>query len=499
MSELGERQEVENAAELPQSAEETGNGQVEQTPQPEQTPVLDLIDNMPAAPEPEATAPAADEPQESPEDVSAATESSETAETVSAAEDVQDSHEDAPAAGETHELVEDEPAADEPEAAASSQPAEPGHWLDEKAIPAGPRRGDVIEGVITKTSPTSVLVDIGAKSEGIIPGRELERMSRQMIEALKEGEKIMVYVVNPDHPQGNILLSVNRAMEEMDWREAETYRQSQEVYEGQVAGYNKGGLIVRFGRLRGFVPQSQISDDRRRVMVGETPEERYGGMINEPISVKVMEVDRGRNRLILSERVAFRQVREKRKESLVNDLNVGEIRMGRIVSLEDFGVFVDIGGAEGLVHLTELSWKHVNHPRDILKVGQEVKVEVISLDKERKRIGLSIKRQESDPWDEVAINYNVGQLVQATVTKLTKFGAFARLVDAPDIEGLIHISELSDQRVQHPKEVVKEDDKLTLRVVKIDVKNRRLGLSLKRVNSAEYLDMDWAIPSDSDD
>jgi small subunit ribosomal protein S1 len=307
-----------------------------------------------------------------------------------------------------------------------------------------------------------------------------------------------VFVVNLHGHDGKAVLSVNRALEELDWQEAERYRQSQDVYETRVAGYNKGGLIVRFGRVRGFVPQSQMSADRRRTLAGETPEERWGKMVNEPIAIKVMEVDRARNRLILSERLASRESREKRKESLISQLEVGEVRTGRVVSLEDFGAFIDIGGAEGLVHLTELSWKHVTHPREFLKVGQEVAVEVISIDPDAKRIGLSMKRQEADPWDTVAINYNVGQLVQATVTKLTKFGAFARLVDVPEIEGLIHISELSDKRVNHPREVVEEGDTLTLRVVKMDIKNRRLGLSLKKVNSAEYLDQDWSSYSGGD-
>jgi small subunit ribosomal protein S1 len=325
-------------------------------------------------------------------------------------------------------------------------------------------------------------------------------MTRQMIEALKEGEKVTAYVVNPHDHQGNTVLSVNRAVEEMDWKEAEEYRVNQRAYEGNVAGYNKGGLIVRFGRLRGFVPQSQISDERRRIMDGETPEERYGRMVNDSIVVKVMEVDRSRNRLILSERAATREMRERRKEDLIGKLEVGQVMTGRVVSLEDFGAFVDVGGAEGLVHLTELSWKHVTHPKEVLSIGQQVRVEVISVDSDRKRIGLSVKRQEADPWDEVATTYGIGQLVQATITKLTKFGAFARLVDAPDIEGLIHISELSEQRVNHPREVVKEDEKLTLRVVKVDVKNRRLGLSLKRVNSAEYLDVDMRFfAPDTDD
>lgn len=377
--------------------------------------------------------------------------------------------------------------AEEPAAA-----AEPGAAVEtpvpERAVRY--RRGELVEGVISKTTPLEIRVRLDDETEGLIPGRELERMSRQTLETLREGEAVTVYVVNPHDHQGRTILSINRALEELDWKNAEEFRASQKPYEGSVAGYNKGGLIVRFGRLRGFVPQSQISEDRRRSMGGATPEELYGGMVNDNIVVKVMEVDRSRNRLILSERAASRERRERRKAALIEELEVSQVCEGHVVSLEDFGAFVDVGGAEGLVHLTEISWKHVTHPRDVLQVGQKVKVEVISIDRERKRIGLSIKRQEADPWDEVATTYQVGDLVQATVTKLTKFGAFAQLVNAEEIEGLIHISELSDQRVNHPREVVSEDEKLTLRVVKIDVKNRRLGLSLKRVNSAEYLDRD---------
>ncbi len=375
----------------------------------------------------------------------------------------------------------------------AEQPAAEANWLDQDATPIKTlKRGEIIEGTVTATSPTAVMVDIGAKTEGIIPGRELERMGRDTIEMLKPGATIPVYVVNPSDHNGDVVLSVNRALEELDWQKAEEYKSSQQVYQSRVAGYNKGGLIVRFGRVRGFVPQSQLSADRRQGIAGETPEERWGGMVNEPIAVKVMEVDRSRNRLILSERTASKEARESRKEALIGELNVGEVRTGRVVSLVDFGAFVDIGGAEGLIHLTELSWKHVTHPKEILSVGQRVKVEIISVDRENKRIGLSLKRQEADPWDLVATTYNEGQLVQAMVTKLTKFGAFARLVDLPEIEGLIHISEMSDQRVNHPREVVNEGETVTLRVVKLDIENRRLGLSLKRVNSAEYLDQDWS-------
>ncbi|MEQ8673688.1 MAG: S1 RNA-binding domain-containing protein [Aggregatilineales bacterium] len=402
---------------------------------------------------------------------------------VSASDESDDSDED----------ESDDAASDEDAASAVATPAKPQPVRRFK-------RGDLVEGTISKTSPTSITVDLGEGDEGIVPGRELENMGVKAIEELSEGKTLMLFVVNPHDHRGNTVLSINRAEEEMNWKEAETYQKEQQVYEGNIAGYNKGGLIVRFGRLRGFVPQSQIGDDRRRSMQGDTPEELYSGMVNENVSVKVIEVDRSRNRLILSERAASRELREARKESLIQELNTGEIREGYVVSLEDFGAFVDIGGAEGLVHLTEISWKHITHPKEVLKIGQKVKVEVISVDRDRKRIGLSIKRQEADPWDEVATTYNDGQLVRGTVTKMTKFGAFAQLSDAPEIEGLIHISELSDERVNHPREVVNEGEELTLRVVKIDVKNRRLGLSLKAVNSAMYLDIDLRqFAGDADD
>ncbi len=353
------------------------------------------------------------------------------------------------------------------------------------------RRGQIYHGVIVKTTPTAVYVDLGDGDEGVVPGRELELMTRKMLESLTAGAEVDVYVVNPRNHRGEIVLSINHALEELDWREAEEFAKSKSLYDALIGGYNKGGLIVRFGRLRGFVPQSQLADERIQKMTGDTPEERYSPMINQPIGVKVMEVNRSRNRLILSERVAMREVRQRRKEALIGELTLGEIRAGTVVSLENFGVFVDIGGAEGLVHLTELDWGHITHPRQAVAVGDKVEVEVISINPEAKRIGLSRRRILRDPWDEIATSMRRGQLVRGRVTKLTKFGAFARLVDNQAVEGLIHISELSRERVSHPREVVKRGDELVLRIVKIDIKERRLGLSLKSVNSTEYLDLDW--------
>jgi len=353
------------------------------------------------------------------------------------------------------------------------------------------RRGVIIEGTVAATSPTEVQVDLGEGVIGTVASRELERMDRTALEALEIGSPVRVYIVRTQGPDGQPVLSLARAEEEHNWQMAVEHHESQQVYFSKVAGYNKGGLIVRFGKVRGFVPASQVSRERQRRAVGESPEERWGGMVGEDIAVKVVEIDRARNRLILSERAAAREWREKQKSRLLDELAVGEIRKGRVISLADFGAFIDLGGADGLVHLTELSWSHVTHPREILEVGQEVEAQVISVDRERKRIGLSLKRQENDPWQQVVRNYEVHQLVQATVTKLTKFGAFARLVDAPEIEGLIHISVLADYRVSHPREFVLVGDVLTLRIVKIDADQRRLGLSLRQVDSAKYMDQDW--------
>jgi len=356
-----------------------------------------------------------------------------------------------------------------------------------------PRRGEIRTGTIARVTDNDVLVDIGAKSEGLIGSRELEQLTDEQRAELKVGSEISVYVVRSADRDGTLLLSISRAEEEGEWQEAEELLESEEPYEGVISGYNKGGLIVKFGHLRGFIPASQVSLARRRRAEGETPDQRWGKMAGEPIIAKVIEVDRRRNRLILSERAAARESRDALKERLISELKPGEIRTGTVISLADFGAFIDIGGADGLVHISELSWKRVDHPKDVLKVGQEVQVKVLNVDADRKRISLSLRELEANPWDEILAAFTEGQLVEGTITKLTKFGAFATIKDIEDyeIEGLIHISELSDQRIEHPREVVQEGQTLALRLIKIDRERRRLGLSLKRVDSAEFADVDW--------
>ncbi len=366
-----------------------------------------------------------------------------------------------------------------------------GDLLQQSESADQPKRGDIRKGVIARITANEVLVSIGTKSEGVIPAKELEKLDAAARGMLHEGQEITVYVVNPEDHAGNVLLSLARAQEETDWHQVEQLMSSQTVYAGRVDGFNKGGLIVKVGNLRGFVPASQFSLSRRHRSEGETPEQKWSKMVGEPIHVKVIEVDRSRNRLILSERAAAKEARESQKERLLNELHEGEEHVGHVISLASFGAFVDLGGADGLVHLSEISWKRINHPSEVLKVGQKVRVRVLGVERERKRISLSMKALAQDPWAEVLGALHEGQLVTATVTKLAKFGAFARLEGHDEVEGLIHITELSEKRIEHPREVLQEGQTLTLRVVKLDPQARRIGLSLKRVQSADYADMDW--------
>ena len=352
-----------------------------------------------------------------------------------------------------------------------------------------PQQGEIRTGVIASITPGQILVSVGTKSEGVIAGKEYELIPPEELAELKIGQEIPVYVINPEDQNGNLILSYTRAREEQSWQIVESMLSSKETVHSSVIGYNKGGLIVPIGGLRGFVPASQISITRRAGMTGDTPEQRWSRMIGQEIDVMVIEVDRERRRLILSERQASTETRESVKERVIDELKEGEVRTGRVTSLADFGVFVNINGADGLVHLSEISWDRIQHPSEVLKVGQEVQVKVISIDREKKRIGLSIRQLQADPWDQKAARFQVGQLVEGTIPRLTKFGAFARLDD--DVEGLIHISEISEKRIDHPREVLKEGDTVTLRIIKIDPANHRIGLSVRRVDSMAYADMDW--------
>jgi small subunit ribosomal protein S1 len=352
-----------------------------------------------------------------------------------------------------------------------------------------PQAGEIRTGTIASVSSSQVLVSIGAKSEGVISGKELDQLSAEDRETLKVGVEIPVYVVNPEDENGNVVLSFRRAQEQLSWDDVEKMLEEDRTYESKIVGFNKGGLIVLVNGLRGFVPSSQIGAIRRAQTTGDTPEQRWQKMIGQPISVRIVEVDRERRRLILSERAASTESRQSLKERVLDELEVGKVYTGRVTSLAGFGAFVNVNGADGLVHLSEISWDRVQHPKEVLEVGQEVKVKVINIDHEKKRIGLSIRALADDPWKTRVEKFSVGQLVEGVITRLTKFGAFARLEG--DIEGLIHISEIADHRIEHPKEALKEGQVHTLRIIRVDTDQHRIGLSLRKVNSGQYADRDY--------
>ena len=354
-----------------------------------------------------------------------------------------------------------------------------------------PQAGEIRTGVIASISPTQILVSIGAKSEGVVSGRELEQLTAEEREALAVGQEVHVYVINPEDANGNVVLSLKRAQEQISWDNVEKLLSGDEVIESKIIGFNKGGLIAGVEGLRGFVPSSQISAMRRSQSTGDTPEQRWQKMIGQPITVRVIEVDRERRRLILSERAASTESRQSIKERVIEELEEGKVYTGRVTSLANFGAFININGADGLVHLSELSWEHIDHPREVLEVGQEINVKVINVDREKKRIGLSVRALQEDPWRARVEKYSVGQLVEGVITRLTKFGAFARLEG--DIEGLIHISEIAEHRIEHPKEVLKEGEVKSLRVIRIDPDQHRIGLSLRKVDSAAFADKDFKL------
>lgn len=355
-----------------------------------------------------------------------------------------------------------------------------------------PVMGDIRQGTIVDKRSGEWLVDIGFKSEGIVSSRDLDRLGDEF-NGLRVGDEVPVYVMREDK-DGNLMLSISKAKAEEDWILAEKLLENQETDEGVISGYNRGGVIIKIGQVRGFVPASQLSSESQSMQRTDIdPEERWSKLVGTTLRFKVIDMDRRRNRLILSERLAMREWRQAQKEKLLESLKEGGTAEGVVSSLADFGAFVNLGGADGLIHLSELSWGRVNHPSEVIQIGQKVKVQILSVDLERKRIGLSLRRMQPEPWETVADKYEVGQVVRGTITKLVNFGAFARL-DDDAVEGLIHISELADRRIAHPKEVVAEGDEFDLRIIRIDIERRRMGLSLKQaLPEPEENEFDWEI------
>jgi len=345
-----------------------------------------------------------------------------------------------------------------------------------------PERGDIVTGIIVAIDGQGLIVSIvGMKRDGVVQRRDLER-SNVDIQNFSVGQELDVMILRMEDEDGNLVLSVSQAAQTEDWKKAEELMNTEEVWEGIVSDANRGGLIVPFGNLRGFVPASHVIDLPRGLNEDER-RTRMTRLVGQTVAMKVIEVNRKRRRLVFSQRDAQRGNRDARKELLLDQLHEGEIRKGVVSGLRDFGAFVDLGGADGLIHISELAWHRVNHPREVLNVGDEVQVYILRLDAEGKRIGLSLKRLQENPWALVEQLYHVGQLVEGTVSRVTQFGAFVSL--DPGIEALLHTSQLADPQPTDPSLVVHEGQRLQLRVISIEADKQRLGLSLKEVTADE--------------
>jgi small subunit ribosomal protein S1 len=434
-----------------------------------ETPVEQNIDAPIEAAAPEAAAPEATEapvaeaaPVVAEEAAVVETPTEETAPVVEAAT------EEAPADAEGETAV---AVLDKPESELTME-----DLLDEYLPSKVLRRGEIIDGRVMSRKAEGMLVDIGYKSEGFVPTKEMRSLGEGSDE-LSVGDEIIAYVVNPEGNEGSSILSIDRARGEQGWRVLEKAMDNNESCKGVITGSNRGGAVVESEGVQGFVPLSQLVGPARELYVpgGEPPKEGFIGM---EVEFKIIELNRRRNRAIFSERAALQAWKQIQKMRLVQELTEGEIRKGRVAGISNFGAFVDLGGADGLIHISELSWEPVKSPDEIVTVGTEIDVFVLRVDRENLKIALSLRRLQPEPWDEIETKFSVGQTVTGTVTKLANFGAFARIDRG--IEGLIHISELAHQVIKHPRDVVNEGDELELKIIRIEPERRRLGLSLKQ-------------------
>jgi small subunit ribosomal protein S1 len=356
-------------------------------------------------------------------------------------------------------------------------------WLTDKYDYRHPRRGQICRGLLLKLEERGAIVDVGLKRDGFVPHRDIERLGEKTVSELKAGPEVVARIVKPWDREGTLILSLYQARLEKDWTRAKKLLDSGQVWQGQITGYNHGGLLVKFGCIRGFVPASHLWKLNTRHLPADQRQAKLRAYVGQELSLKVIEVKRDRRRLVLSERLARRQLGEKNLERLLDELLEGQVVSGTVSHLVDFGAFVDLGGADGLIHISELAWQRLRHPSKVVQVGDEIEAYVLRLDHRRKRIGLSLKRLQPSPWGLVDTTYTTGQLVCGTVTNVVDFGAFVLLNIG--VDGLIHINELADPPPSDPREVVQGGDELVLRILRIDALRHRLALSLKRVNARE--------------
>lgn len=335
-------------------------------------------------------------------------------------------------------------------------------------------RGQIRNGIIQQVHHNEIIVDLGVKQDGIVPAQDIDRLDPEFRAELIAGEQVPVYILNPYDADGNVIVSINMGLQKHDWDLAQELLTSQDVVEVNVSGHNRGGVLVRWRRLEGFIPTSHMVTVSPG-LTGNDRRESLQEIVGEKLHVKVIEVEPNRRRLIFSEREAQKEWRAKEKARLLAELDEGQVITGTVTGLRDFGAFVNLGGADGLIHVSELAWHRVDHPRDVLRIGQEIQVYVLSLDRDTNRIALSRKRLLPDPWVTVMETYHEGQQVEGVVTNVVDFGAFIALDDG--LEGLLHLSEMGDGSLKEPHSYVKKGDRLNLCISHLEPERRRVGFT----------------------
>lgn len=345
-----------------------------------------------------------------------------------------------------------------------------------------PQRGQILQGEVLRVEEDAIFMDVGAKRDAIVPHTDLDRLEADLIQSLKKGAEIPVYVLKTPVGDEELLVSINKGLEQKDWDRAATLVDQDETLELEVVGYNKGGLLVRFGQLEGFVPNSHVPDLRYGGSHAQV-ESRKARQVGETLLVKVLEVNQQRRRLIFSAKAAHKEQRKRRLENL----EVGSIVEGRVANIVNYGAFVDLGGGvSGLLHVSELAWHRVEHPSKVLSVGEELEVEIQEVDVDRERVSLSRKAVLPNPWDTIEERYNIGDLIAGTVTNVEDFGAFVEVQSG--VVGLVHVSEIEIFGPATVHDIIRPGDEVLVRIIDIDPYEERLSLSLRRVSSEEQIE-----------
>ena len=337
-----------------------------------------------------------------------------------------------------------------------------------------PHRGQTVQGEVLALTEDTILLDVGAKRDAVVPTRELADLDEPLIEDLSIGDQLLVYVTNTSGYDDELLVSIEKGLEQQDWERAEIYLANEEILELEIIGYNKGGLLVAFGRLDGFVPNSMIPGMPRGLGKNEKNSTK-AKMIGTSLQVRLIEVDQSRKRLVLSGSAAA----EVRRQERLEELEVGELITGIVSNVVDFGVFVDLDGVDGLIHRSRLSWEKFDHPSDVLQPGEEVEVLIKEVDIERERVGLDRRALLPGPWDEFAKQYQLGDSLEGEVVSVRDFGAFVKLTD--DVTGLLHVSELLPGVSHEPEKVLNPGDTILVRIIDIDTEQERVSLSMRRL------------------